>query len=251
MLGMHGTYEANMAMHDCDLMVCIGARFDDRVTGRLDGFSPELAKIHVDIDPSSINKNIPVDVAIVGDAERTLGAMLAAWKRRSNSIEPRAQVRPGGTRSRTWRRAEFLRFRQDGTGIKPQTAIHRLYELTRDRDVYVTTDVGQHQMWAAQHFKFEQPLRWMTSGGLGTMGYGFPAAIGVQVAHPDALVLVHLRRRLLGDEHAGDVDGHAVPAAGQDVHPQQQLHGHGPPVAGLLPRQPPLPRATWTACPTS
>jgi acetolactate synthase-1/2/3 large subunit len=188
MLGMHGTYEANMAMHDCDVMVCIGARFDDRVTGRLDGFSPKSRKIHVDIDPSSINKNIPVDVAIVGDAERTLGAMLAAWKRRSNSIS-RDKVLPWWNQIADWSRADSLRFRQGRTGIKPQTAVRRLYEATRDRDVYVTTDVGQHQMWAAQHFKFEQPLRWMTSGGLGTMGYGFPAAIGVQVAHPDALVL--------------------------------------------------------------
>jgi acetolactate synthase-1/2/3 large subunit len=188
MLGMHGTYEANMAMHDCDVMVCIGARFDDRVTGRLDGFSPKSRKIHVDIDPSSINKNIPVDVAIVGDAERTLGAMLAAWKRRSNSIS-RDKVLPWWNQVADWSRVNSLRFRQGRTGIKPQTAVRRLYEATRDRDVYVTTDVGQHQMWAAQHFKFEQPLRWMTSGGLGTMGYGFPAAIGVQVAHPDALVL--------------------------------------------------------------
>jgi acetolactate synthase-1/2/3 large subunit len=188
MLGMHGTYEANMAMHDCDVMVCIRARFDDRVTGRLDGFSPKSRKIHVDIDPSSINKNIPVDVAIVGDAERTLGAMLAAWKRRSNSIS-RDKVLPWWNQIADWSRADSLRFRQGRTGIKPQTAVRRLYEATRDRDVYVTTDVGQHQMWAAQHFKFEQPLRWMTSGGLGTMGYGFPAAIGVQVAHPDALVL--------------------------------------------------------------
>jgi acetolactate synthase-1/2/3 large subunit len=188
MLGMHGTYEANMAMHDCDVMVCIGARFDDRVTGRLDGFSPRSRKIHVDIDPSSINKNIPVDVAIVGDAERTLGAMLAAWKRRSNSIS-RDKVLPWWNQIADWSRVDSLRFRQGRTGIKPQTAVRRLYEATRHRDVYVTTDVGQHQMWAAQHFKFEQPLRWMTSGGLGTMGYGFPAAIGVQMAHPDALVL--------------------------------------------------------------
>jgi acetolactate synthase-1/2/3 large subunit len=188
MLGMHGTYEANMAMHDCDVMVCIGARFDDRVTGRLDGFSPKSRKIHVDIDPSSINKNIPVDVAIVGDAERTLGAMLAAWKWRSNSIS-RDKVLPWWNQIADWSRVDSLRFRQGRSGIKPQTAVRRLYEATRDRDVYVTTDVGQHQMWAAQHFKFEQPLRWMTSGGLGTMGYGFPAAIGVQVAHPDALVL--------------------------------------------------------------
>jgi acetolactate synthase-1/2/3 large subunit len=188
MLGMHGTYEANMAMHDCDVMVCIGARFDDRVTGRLDGFSPHSRKIHVDIDPSSINKNIKVDLAIVGDAGRTLHAMLEAWRRRSNSYD-RERVAGWWRQIDQWRTKESLRFRNNGGSIKPQYAIQRLYELTRDRDVYVTTDVGQHQMWAAQHFKFEKPLHWMTSGGLGTMGYGFPAAIGTQLAHPDATVL--------------------------------------------------------------
>jgi acetolactate synthase-1/2/3 large subunit len=188
MLGMHGTYEANMAMHGCDVMVCVGARFDDRVTGRLDGFSPRSRKIHVDIDPSSINKNVPVDVAIVGDAERTLEAMLAAWRRRSNTVD-RGQTDAWWAQIGEWRKTDSLRFRQGPTGIKPQTAIRKLYEATRGRDVYVTTDVGQHQMWVAQHFPFEEPLRWLTSGGLGTMGYGFPAAIGVQVAHPDSLVL--------------------------------------------------------------
>ena len=206
MLGMHGTYEANMAMHDCDVMVCIGARFDDRVTGRLDGFSPKSRKIHVDIDPSSINKNIPVDVAIVGDAERTLGAMLAAWKRRSNSIS-RDKVLPWWNQIADWSRVDSLRFRQGRAGIKPQTAVRRLYEATRF-GTSTSPDVGQHQMWAAQHFKFEQPLRWMTSGGLGTMGYGFPAAIGVQVAHPGLLVLC-----ISGDAswvmNAVNVDGHA------------------------------------------
>jgi acetolactate synthase-1/2/3 large subunit len=177
-----------MAMHGCDVMLCIGARFDDRVTGRLDGFSPGSRKIHVDIDPSSINKNIKVDVPIVGDAERCLEAMLAAWRRCSNSIA-RDRTTVWWAQIEAWKRKDSLRYRQNGDGIKPQYAIQRLYELTRDRDVYVTTDVGQHQMWAAQHFKLEKPLRWMTSGGLGTMGYGFPAAIGVQLAHPEATVL--------------------------------------------------------------
>lgn len=188
MLGMHGTYEANMAMYECDLMVCIGARFDDRVTGRLDGFSPRSKKIHVDIDPSSINKNVAVDLAVVGDAERSLSALLAAWQRRANSVG-REKIEPWWGQIREWQTRDSYRFHQGGKIIKPQTAIRRLYEATRDRDVYITTDVGQHQMWAAQHFKFDKPLRWMTSGGLGTMGYGFPAAIGVQMAHPDATVV--------------------------------------------------------------
>ena len=188
MLGMHGTFEANMAMHDCDVMICIGARFDDRVTGRLDGFSPRSKKIHVDIDPSSINKNVAVDVPIVGDAEKTIAALMAAWQRRSNAVS-REKIEPWWAQIREWQAKDSFRFRQDGRIIKPQTVIRRLWEATRERDVYVTTDVGQHQMWAAQHFRFDKPLRWMTSGGLGTMGYGFPAALGVQIAHPDATVL--------------------------------------------------------------
>ena len=188
MLGMHGTYEANLAMHDCDVMVCIGARFDDRVTGRLDGFSPHSKKIHVDIDPSSINKNVGVDVAIVGGAEQSLAALTAAWRRRSNAID-RAKIEPWWQAIQAWRKKDSYRFRQGGKAIKPQTAVRRLYEATKHLDTYITTDVGQHQMWAAQHFPFDLPLRWMTSGGLGTMGYGFPAAIGVQVAHPDATVV--------------------------------------------------------------
>ncbi len=188
MLGMHGTYEANMAMYECDLMLAIGARFDDRVTGRLDGFSPRSKKVHVDIDPSSINKNVVVDVPIVGDAERVLLAMLDTWRRRANQVS--AERLQGWWRQiRKWQEVDSLRFKQNGRVIKPQTAIKRLWEATRDRDVFVTTDVGQHQMWAAQHFKFDKPMRWLTSGGLGTMGYGFPAAIGVQLAHPKATVL--------------------------------------------------------------
>jgi len=188
MLGMHGTYEANMAMYECDLMLAIGARFDDRVTGRLDGFSPRSKKVHVDIDPSSINKNVVVDVPIVGDAELTLLAMLDAWQRRANQVD-RSRLEGWWRKIAGWQAVDSLRFRQTGKVIKPQTAIKRLWEATRDRDVYVTTDVGQHQMWAAQHFKFDKPMRWLTSGGLGTMGYGFPAAIGVQLAHPEATVL--------------------------------------------------------------
>ncbi len=188
MLGMHGTYEANLAMYDCDVMVCIGARFDDRVTGRVDGFSPRSKKIHIDIDPSSINKNVGVDVAIVGDAQKCIDALTAAWRRRSNSVS-RATIEPWWAQIRDWQKKDSFRFRQNGRIIKPQTAVRRLYEATKHLDTYITTDVGQHQMWAAQHFPFDKPLRWMTSGGLGTMGYGFPAAIGVQVAHPDATVV--------------------------------------------------------------
>ncbi len=188
MLGMHGTLEANLAMHGCDLMIAIGSRFDDRVTGRLDSFSPGSTKIHIDIDPSSINKNVPVDLPIVADAGRAIDALLGRW--RAKKIKPRtAQIKPWWDQIDAWRAKELLRYRQDDKIIKPQYAIQRLYALTRDRKTYITTEVGQHQMWAAQHFTFEQPRHWMTSGGLGTMGYGFPASIGVQVAHPDALVI--------------------------------------------------------------
>ena len=188
MLGMHGTLEANLAMHGCDLMIAIGSRFDDRVTGRLDSFSPGSTKIHIDIDPSSINKNVPVDLPIVADAGRAIDALLGRW--RAKKIKPRtAQIKPWWDQIDAWRAKELLRYRQDDKIIKPQYAIQRLYALTRDRTTYITTEVGQHQMWAAQHFTFEQPRHWMTSGGLGTMGYGFPASIGVQVAHPDALVI--------------------------------------------------------------
>jgi acetolactate synthase-1/2/3 large subunit len=188
MVGMHGTYEANLAMHGCDVMMAIGARFDDRVTGRLDGFSPQSRKVHVDIDPSSINKNVAAEVAVVGDAERALEALLAAWRRRQNSVAA-ARMEPWWRQIKEWQKRDSLRYRQGSGVIKPQYAIQRLYELTRDREVFITTEVGQHQMWAAQHFKFDRPMHWMTSGGLGTMGYGFPAAMGVQVAHPDALCI--------------------------------------------------------------
>ena len=186
MLGMHGTFEANNAMHDCDVMVCLGARFDDRVTGRLDAFSPGSKKIHVDVDPSSINKNVLVDVGIVGDVGNVIEAMLKVWKTRgheaANLADWRAQIE-------TWRARKSLSYRRDPKMIKPQYAIERLYALTRGRDVYITTEVGQHQMWAAQFFRFDEPNRWMTSGGLGTMGYGLPAAVGVQMAHKDSLVI--------------------------------------------------------------
>ena len=188
MLGMHGTYEANLAMHGCDVMIAVGARFDDRVTGRLDKFSPGSKKIHVDIDPSSINKNVPVDVAIVGDAAHALRALGEAWRVKGNAADPQ-RIKPWWGQIRTWQAKDSLRYRQNGTTIKPQYAIQRLYELTRERETFITTEVGQHQMWAAQHYRFEQPRHWMTSGGLGTMGYGLPAAMGVQVAHPDALVI--------------------------------------------------------------
>jgi acetolactate synthase-1/2/3 large subunit len=193
MLGMHGTYEANLAMHGCDVLLNIGARFDDRVTGRLNAFSQGSHKIHVDIDPSSINKNVPVDVAIVGDAGRTLAALVSAWK--ADASTPDTQALTAWWRQiDAWRERDSLKFVQDmtpGAIIKPQYAIERLYELTRSvsQEIFITTEVGQHQMWAAQHFRFEQPNRWMTSGGLGTMGYGLPAAMGVQIAHPEALVI--------------------------------------------------------------
>ncbi len=188
MLGMHGTYEANLAMHGCDVMLNIGARFDDRVTGRLNAFSPNSKKIHIDIDPSSINKTVRVDVPIVGDVATVLRVMIQRWKQRSLTIDAPALKLWWG-QIEEWRRRQSLRFDQRGEVIKPQHAIRRLYELSKGRDTFITTEVGQHQMWAAQHFGFDKPNHWMTSGGLGTMGYGLPAAMGVQIAHPDALVV--------------------------------------------------------------
>ena len=188
LVGMHGMYESNHAMHDCDVMVCLGARFDDRVTGRLDAFSPGSKKIHVDIDPSSINKNVRVDVPILGDAASVLEDLIAVWKaeRRKGS---RQKLAGWWKQIDTWRARQCLRYRPSDTVIKPQYAIERLYALTKDRDTFITTEVGQHQMWAAQFYRFQEPNRWMTSGGLGTMGYGLPAAVGVQMAHPGSLVI--------------------------------------------------------------
>jgi acetolactate synthase-1/2/3 large subunit len=185
MLGMHGTYEANMAMHDCDVMVCIGARFDDRITGRLDAFSPHSQKIHIDIDPSSINKIVHVEVPVIGDVANVLGEMLTQW----GKVKSRPKIDAWWKQIDVWRDRNSLAYAGNDDVIMPQLALERLHELTKDRDTYITTEVGQHQMWAAQFYGFEEPNRWMTSGGLGTMGYGLPAALGVQIAHPDALVI--------------------------------------------------------------
>ncbi|YBV98352.1 acetolactate synthase 3 large subunit [Phyllobacteriaceae bacterium JZ32] len=188
MLGMHGTYEANMTMHDCDVMLCIGARFDDRITGRLDAFSPNSKKIHIDIDPSSINKTVRVDVPVIGDVERVLEDMVRQWRASQKKPEKQA-IADWWAQIDKWRARNSLAYTPNKDVIMPQYAIQRLYELTKGRDTYITTEVGQHQMWAAQFFGFESPNHWMTSGGLGTMGYGLPAALGVQIAHPDALVI--------------------------------------------------------------
>ncbi len=188
MVGMHGTYESNLAMHDCDVMINIGARFDDRVTGLISEFSPGSKKIHVDIDPSSINKNVAVDIPIVGDCAAVLAEMIKVWK----TTKPRKDTKALNSwwgQIEKWRSRNCLAYKQSKEIIKPQYALERLQALTKDRDTYITTEVGQHQMWAAQYMKFNQPNRWMTSGGLGTMGYGFPAAIGVQLAHPKATVI--------------------------------------------------------------
>ena len=187
MLGMHGTYEANMAMHDCDVMLCLGARFDDRITGRVDAFSPHSKKIHIDIDPSSINKNVRVDVPIIGDVGRVLEDLVRLW--RATAKADKAALKPWWEQIEKWRARGSLAYRPNDDVIMPQYAIQRLYEATKGRETFITTEVGQHQMWAAQHFGFEKPNHWMTSGGLGTMGYGLPAALGVQIAHPDALVI--------------------------------------------------------------
>ena len=188
MLGMHGTYEANMAMHGCDVMVCIGARFDDRITGRLDAFSPGSRKIHVDIDPSSINKNVKADIGIVGDCGHVIEDMTRLWRAAGAKADQKA-LKEWWAQIDKWRARKSLNYRNSSEVIKPQYAIQRLYEATKDKDVYITTEVGQHQMWAAQFFPFQEPNRWMTSGGLGTMGYGLPAAVGVQMAHPKSLVI--------------------------------------------------------------
>ena len=191
MLGMHGTYEANNAMHDCDLLINIGARFDDRITGKIDEFSPKSKKVHIDIDPSSINKIIKVDLAIVGDVNEVIKATIKKIKIKKNGLKDsnNQKISKWWEQIQKWRTKNSLGFVNSETTIKPQHAVQRLYELTKEQDTFITTEVGQHQMWAAQHYKFNKPNRWMTSGGLGTMGYGLPAAVGVQIAHPDKLVI--------------------------------------------------------------
>ena len=188
MLGMHGMYEANMAMHECDVMINIGARFDDRVTGRLDAFSPNSKKIHIDIDESNINKTIKVDVPVVGDVKNILNKIIKTWQNRKLKTNS-SDLKLWWDKINNWKKIDCLNFSNNEKEIKPQYAIQRLYELTKDKKTFITTEVGQHQMWAAQFYKFEKPNRWLTSGGLGTMGYGFPAAIGAQVANPDSLVI--------------------------------------------------------------
>ncbi len=187
MLGMHGSYEANMAMHDCDVMICIGARFDDRITGRLTAFSPNSKKIHIDIDPSSLNKNVHADIPILGDVGMVLEDMVRLW--RATAKADKKALYPWWEQIAKWRARNSFAYTPNKDVIMPQYALQRLYEATKDRDTYITTEVGQHQMWAAQFYGFEQPNRWMTSGGLGTMGYGLPAALGVQIAHPNSLVI--------------------------------------------------------------
>src|SRR5438045_1282008 len=189
MVGMHGMYESNMAMHDCDVMIAVGSRFDDRVTGRLNAFAPNSKKIHIDIDASSINKNVRVDLPLIGDCNEVMGALLQAWKKAAPHTDGKAR-NAWWRQVDAWRARDCLRYdRERRDIIKPQYALERLYELTRERNPFITTEVGQNQMWASQLFKFQKPYHWMTSGGLGTMGYGLPAAVGVQVAHPDSLVI--------------------------------------------------------------
>ena len=191
MLGMHGTYEANNAMHDCDLMINIGARFDDRITGKIDDFSPNSKKIHIDIDPSSINKNVKVDLPIIGDVNDVINKILVIIKKKKSKIikSNKQNISKWWEKIEKWRSVKSLEFINSDQSIKPQHAVQRLYELTKEKDAFITTEVGQQQMWAAQHYKFNKPNRWMTSGGLGTMGYGLPAAVGVQIAHPKKLVI--------------------------------------------------------------
>jgi len=191
MLGMHGSYEANNAMHDCDLMINIGARFDDRITGKIDEFSPKSKKVHIDIDPSSINKNVKVDLPIIGDVADVMSSTIKTIKKVKPDFAKsnKQKISKWWEKIQKWRSINSFDFVNSNEIIKPQYAVQRLYELTKNKDTYITTEVGQHQMWAAQHYKFNKPNRWMTSGGLGTMGYGLPAAVGVQVAHPNKLVV--------------------------------------------------------------
>ena len=191
MLGMHGTYEANNAMHDCDLLINIGARFDDRITGKIDEFSPKSKKVHIDIDPSSINKIVKVDLSIEGDVAEVINLITKTLKKKNLNLEKsnKQKLSKWWEQIEKWKTKKSLNYINSDKIIKPQHAVQRLYELTKNKDTYITTEVGQHQMWAAQHYKFDKPNRWMTSGGLGTMGYGLPAAVGVQIAHPEKLVV--------------------------------------------------------------
>jgi len=191
MLGMHGTYEANNAMHDCDLMINIGARFDDRITGKIDEFSPNSKKVHIDIDPSSIGKIVKVDLALVSDVDIFLSALIKRFKEKNKNFVDvnKENIEKWWKQIDKWREKKSLNYKNSDTIIKPQYAVERLYELTKNQDTFITTEVGQHQMWAAQYYKFNKPNRWMTSGGLGTMGFGLPAAIGVQIANPGKLVV--------------------------------------------------------------
>ena len=250
MLGMHGTYEANWAMHDCDFMLCIGARFDDRITGRTDAFSPGSYKVHIDIDPSSINKNIHVQVPIVGDIAEVLGEMLALWKERGSKTRAEA-VGKWWRQIELWRGRNCLSFRNSDKVIKPQHALQRLEALTRGRDRYICTEVGQHQMWAAQYMGFDEPNRWMTSGGLGTMGYGFPASIGVQVAHPEALVINVAGEAswLMNMQEMGTAVQYRLPVK-QFILNNERL-GHGAAVAGAAARRALFVVAGRRRCPTS
>ncbi len=233
MLGMHGTLEANMAMHDCDVMICIGARFDDRITGRIDAFSPRSKKIHVDIDPSSINKNIHVDVPIVGDCAHVLEDMVRLWRTGAKHADKKA-LGDWWKQIDKWRARKSLAYRPSNEVIKPQYAIQRLYELTKDRDCYITTEVGQHQMWAAQFYLFPgaeslDDLRRPRHHGLRPAGFGRRAARASEIAGDR-----HRRRGVGIDDHARDFDRGAIPAAGENFHPQQPLHGHGAAVAGII-----------------
>ncbi len=237
MLGMHGTWEANWSMHDCDLMICIGARFDDRITGRLDAFSPGSKKIHVDIDPSSINKNVKVDLGIIGDCAHVLEDMVRLWRTGATQADKKA-LADWWAQIGKWRAKKSLSYRNSDEIIKPQYAIQRLYELTKDRDTYITTEVGQHQMWAAQFYAFPgaEPL-----DDLGRPRHHglWPAGLGRRAACASELARHRHRRRSFGaDDHAGDIDGGAVRPAGEDLHHQQQVHGHGAAVAGVAARRP-------------